>query len=457
MRYANALLCATFLLSGCADRIASPEKASKHAGDALAMRLPSSFSAPHRSGDVENDWISAFGDKALIKLVDEGMRYNPDLKQAAARVERAAALTALTRSGALPQAGISGFYHDNNNAGADEVAFGGVGISWEPDVWGRIANATAASYARTFSAAADYYYARQSLAGRIARTWFELNAAEAIYHFNKRIVTLQKKSAEILKKREEIGQGTLRDVHLANALVATAQDAAVAAKEKKERTARALEILIGRYPSATLRAGRLLHRLPPVPAGLPAEILARRPDIVAAQARVAAAFHDVEAAKMLKLPSVRLKLGAGPNTLNDAVTSLAAGIFAPLYTGGAIEARIARANAEQQAAVAAYAKTVLRALREVEDALASDAYLSRRYRYANKAVREYKAAYEMSLQNYRIGKATLMDVLIVQGKWIRAEITRLTIAKARLDNRVRLYLALGGDFEIPDANRTKAK
>lgn len=114
---------------------------------------------------------------------------------------------------------------------------------------------------------------------------------------------------------------------------------------------------------------------------------------------------------------------------------------------GLLEAQVATASADQKAAIAAYAYTALRAFQEVENALAQEKYLSEQYKYLITMESEYKTAYQMTREKYRIGQSSFLDVLITQGEWIRAEIARVQVAKKRLVNRVNLHLALGGSFE----------
>ena len=449
----------TLFFAGCAQNIPTHNDAlAKIKRGDSAPKTHSQFVSPHTQGIVRDNWIKTFHDRKLDRLVKEGEKNNPNLKVAAARVERAIALTNLTSAGLMPTIDMGGFYHQNNNTGSNKISWGGFSASWEPDVWGRVSNLVAADKALTRSQMADLEYARQSLAAQIAIDWFSLNANSRIYEFNKEIVKIQKKGVFVLSKREEIGKGNKRDVHLSNALLAAAQDAARASLDAKERSQRALEVLIGRYPKAKINPAKLTRSLPKIPSGLPAQILERRPDLIAAQERVAAAFYQEKSAKLLKMPNVRLKLGIGPNSINDAISSLTAGLFAPLYTGGAIEAQVATATAEQKEAIAAYANTVLRALEEVENGLASEKHLTTRYTYVSTMVKEYKTAYDMTIEKYRVGESNILDILIIQGKWINAEIIKMSIAKQRLVNRVKLYLALGGSFDTHRANlKPKAK
>jgi NodT family efflux transporter outer membrane factor (OMF) lipoprotein len=436
------------LLAGCAQNILTHDEAVASIKNGTDnTKVPGHFSRSTNSTKVRDDWIKTFHDPKLNRLVKEAQKNNPNLKIAASRVERAVALTKLSESELKPTINLSGYYRDNNAEGSNEIAFGGLGVSWEPDVWGRVQNVVAAQQELTAAQMADYNFARQSLAAMTAKAWFLLNADSQIYKFTKEIVKIQERGLKILTAREEIGQGNKRDVHLSRAMVAAAKDSSRASLSSKERSQRALEVLIGRYPAGKLQSGGL-DRVPPrIPTGLPAQILERRPDLIAAEERVAAAFHQKASADLLHLPSIRLKLGVGPNSINDAITSLSSGIFAPLYTGGAIEAEVAVANAEQKAAIADYAKTALRAFQEVENALAAEEHLAARLNYVETMVKEYKTAYDMTKEKYRIGESTILDILIIQGKWIKAEILKLQVIKRRLVNRVNLHLALGGSFD----------
>jgi NodT family efflux transporter outer membrane factor (OMF) lipoprotein len=436
------------LLSGCASNVLTHEDAIKSVKNGKTVKhLPKSYRGSLNKTKVQDGWIRTFHDQKLNALVKEAQINNPSLKVSAAKVERAVALINLAESELKPSVGASAYYHDNNAEGSREISFGGLSVSWEPDVWGRVGNIVSAQEELTAAQKADYNFARQSLAANTAKAWFILNANAKIYEFSKEIVVLQKKGLKILDAREKIGQGNKRDVHISKALVAEAQEATRTALTAKERSQRALEVLVGRYPSGKLQA-RSLYRVPSrIPNGLPAQLLERRPDLIAARQRVAAAFHQEASAKLLHLPSVNLKLGLGPNSINDAITNLAAGIFAPLYTGGAIEAQVAVATAEQKAAIAAYAQTALRAFQEVENALASEKHLTTRLKYVSTMVKEYKTAYDMTVERYRIGDSSVLDVIIVQGKWVAAEIKKMQVLRQRLINRVNLHLALGGSFD----------
>jgi NodT family efflux transporter outer membrane factor (OMF) lipoprotein len=436
------------LLGGCAQNIPTHEEATKSlkSGENTPS-APDQFRSSRNSRKVQDGWIKTFHDSKLNALVREAQKNNPTLKVAASRVERAVALTKLTESALKPNVNMTAYHRENNDDGASEVGFAGFGISWEPDVWGRIANETRAQEALTAAQAADFNFARQSLAANTAKAWFLLNTNAKIYNFSREVVRLQEKGLKILDAREKIGQGNKRDVHVSRALVADAEESARAALAAKERAQRALEVLVGRYPSANIHAGSLDKVPPRIPNGLPSQLLERRPDLIAAQERVAAAFHQKTATELLHLPNVNLRLSLGPNSINDAISSLAGGVLAPVYTGGAIEAQVEIATADQKAAIGNYAATALRAFKEVENALAAEKHLSARLGHVETMVKEYHTAYKMTVETYRIGESSVLDILLIQSKWIAAEIQRMQVMKQRLINRVNLHLALGGSFK----------
>jgi NodT family efflux transporter outer membrane factor (OMF) lipoprotein len=430
--------------SGCANLVAPRSDAIADINSTI--EIPKGYTTKISSKNIDDRWIKSFRDPTLNHLVKEAIDNNQNLKVAATRVERAIALTKLSESSLRPNIGASGFYRDNNAEGASEVSFGGAAISWEPDIWGRIANSVSSQKEFYRATASDYEYTRQSLAANTAKAWFLLNANSEIYEFTKEIVKLQEKGLRVLDARERIGQGNKRDVHISNALVASAKEQAQAALTAKQRAQRSLEVLLGRYPSAKLKAKKLYALPPSIPASLPAKLLERRPDLISAQSRVASAFYQKESAKLLHMPNISLKLGVGPNSINDAISNLSAGIFAPLYTGGAIEAQIDIATANQKSAIASYANKALKAFQEVENALSAEKNLLKRYKLLQITEREYNIAYKMTVERYRIGESSVLDIIIVQGQWITAEIARVQVAKKLLINRINLHLALGGSF-----------
>ena len=243
----------------------------------------------------------------------------------------------------------------------------------------------------------------------------------------------------------------MQDVYLVRADLASAEDALRQAESGKQQARRALEILLGRYPAGEIEAAsELVPVPPPVPPGIPSDLLERRADIIAADRRVAAAFFITEEARLADLPSFPINATVGGSSgLDSLVADLALGITAPLYTGGAIEAQLDIATADQDAAIAAFGATVLRALEEVEASLTDEELLTSREMFIASATENNKSAYELAKVQYDVGQTDLLSVLQMQARWVGARVSLLRVKNARLTERISLHLALGGDFDIP--------
>ena len=448
-RYILPISVATaILLGGCAHNVV-PSSEVNSAVKANAVKMPKRFESSYTGGKVADNWLRRFKDPTLNRLVKEAQSNNPDIKKAIARVEKSAALMDITYSGLMPTLNLKGNYQFRNWEVSNRHDKGDISLAlgWEPDLWGRVANEVTADSEMTIATIADFEWARQSLSAQTARAWFLLGSDKMLYDFYRQVIAIEKKARNILEKRAKIGQGNMRDVHMIRGMLAEAQDNAQRLKSQKEQHARALEALIGRYPSNTIRGKYLKRVRGKVPSGIPADLLNRRADIIAAQYRVASAFHHEKSTELLKLPRIDLEVKAGVDVVQDSVAKFIGGIFMPIFDAGKIQAKIDVATAEQKEAIANYEKVVLNALKETENYLALDKQLARREYYLDTMVKEYKEAYNMTYKNYKIGQGTILDVLSAQSKWINARILRTQVLRDRLINRVNLHLALGGSFD----------
>jgi NodT family efflux transporter outer membrane factor (OMF) lipoprotein len=452
------------VLAGCA--VTAPPPPEEIRKDALqGTGIRSSWSAGAvEAGAIADYWLASFDDPQLNALVDEAFARNPDLRAAAARVEQSAAYADIARAALLPSISLIGTGGLKTGGGSDLTsALQGVmlGISWEPDLWGRLRygrNAADESFAST---RADYEFARQSMAAQVARSWFlatearqQLAAAETMAQSSRELVRLA-------EDREKVGVGSRRDVALARGNLGTFEDGVRQARLAYGQAVRALETLVGRYPAAELQTAAALPVVPgPVPVGMPLDMLERRPDIIAAERRVAAAFDRVGEARAARLPTIRLN--ASVSALSSDVLELqedfdnpsggAGGtLFAPLYTGGALTAQVAVRTAEQKEALARYASQVLRGLGEVENALAASQVLAERVDLLARTLADQEQALEFDQQAYRIGRQDLRGVQQQQQQVQSARMALLRVQSEQLIQRVNLHLALGGAFAEPIA------
>jgi multidrug efflux system outer membrane protein len=342
----------------------------------------------------------------------------------------------------------------------DSSGLSGVGLfaAWEIDLWGRVRATARATELQYESAQLDADYARQSIAALVVKGWILAVEARLQRSLAENALKASEGLVSLAQDRLRVGNGDEYDVALAQANVEALRDTVRSLDLAYQNALRGLEALLGRYPAAAVAVA---EQLPPwtggVPAGLPSELLERRPDVVAAERRVAAAFYRVEEAKAARLP--RITLVANFTSLNselfvlqnrdNPVFSAGAGLLQPLFLGGLLQSQVDARTAEQQAAIAEYGKIGLRAFGEVEGALAAGVTAAEREQILVRAVRENERALELATLRYRIGIGDLRAVDQQQLALYAARVAVLRVQSERLVQRVNLHLALGGGFEAP--------
>jgi NodT family efflux transporter outer membrane factor (OMF) lipoprotein len=401
-------------------------------------------------------WLATFNDPALSALVTEALAHNADLQIAAARVEQAAAILQVASSPMLPSLGVTGVYSGKGGDGGGLNALF-LNASLELDVWGRLRYGEAAAQAQSEAAQADYRYARQSLAATVAKSWFLAIEAGLQRELLEETLRAALVLYRVAQDRLRIGIGDEQPVAEAAANVGSYRDMLRQAMLTRDQALRALELLLGRYPAADIAVAPRLTPLPAaVPIGLPSDLLERRPDVIAAERRVAAAFDRVGEAKAARLP--RISLTAGISVLSSEVLVLqdrsnpgygfGANLFAPLYQGGALQAQVEIRNAEQKQAMADYARVAQRSFSEVENALGADFALRERDAILVRNIADSERALELVKIQFRIGKVDLRAVEQRQQALYAALAARLRVQTEALAQRTNLYLALGGGFEV---------
>ena len=447
---------ALLVVAGCVKKPPEPAEIRKQSFPLVAPER--TWSATAAPGDVTSGWLASFQDPQLDELVREAVANNPDLRVGATRVEQAAIAVTMAKSRLLPSIGILGRGSTKLSDDMSTGLSGGIfSVSWEIDLWGRLRyarNATAETFVATQS---DYEFARQSIAAATAKSWFAATETALERKLAAAMVTSAEQRVTLAVKRVEVGAGDEQDTADARADVASYQDSEVQLALAYEQSVRALELVLGRYPSAELAARATLPELPgPVPAGLPLQLLERRPDLLAAERRVAAAFNRVGEAKAARLPSLSLTLSGGYLTssvlqLKDEYSNPSAGLsgslFAPLYKGGALKTQVKIRTAEQKQAIAAYAGVGLRAFGEVENALASELAARDRERILGRTLADSRRALEIVQSQYKVGST---DLRFVTQRQLALNSTQSALIRAQSEQRVQrvnLHLALGGSFE----------
>jgi len=433
---------------------------------------PTGWTADATAGPVPDNWLASFDDPTLTALVEEALASNPDLAASAARLEAALAQSRQSRARLFPVL--------NATASADRTTYAespplpveidgevptqpanqdtlGMGLQsqWEVDLWQRLSNAARASARSAQATAADYAYARQSLAAQVAKAYFQVLVARDQLALSRQFVKNARESDQIARLRFRAGDVSAQDTFTAEGDLADARSREEETLQAYREAVRALEILVGRYPSDALQpTADLDTQISPVPAGQPAQILERRPDLVAAERRVQAAFRLARSASAARLPQITLTAeastsGEGIGDLFDPTTSLArlgSSLFQPLFDAGLLQAQFEEATAEQRASMESYRTAALRAFLEAEDALSAEETLRSRQDSLRKAANAYEKATAIARQRYQQGDTSLTAFLDSQRQSLRARSSLITVSGTRLTNRVDLFLALGGNF-----------
>ena len=443
-------------LWGCA--LILPPSGSEIRSQSLThAELPEKWKAPGAAeGEVVDGWLATFNDAPLQALVEEALVYNPDLRVVATRVEQAEGYLKL--AGANLKPAVSALGRVGGRLSGDFSGMEGflVSASWEIDLWGRVRYGRAAAAEQYNSAQSDFEYGRQSLAALVAKSWFLATEAKLQKENAAQIVAAAEQLLNISRQRLRVGAGSELDVAVAQANLDGYRDTLRQLELAYEQSLRALELLLGRYPAAAMEAsGKLDAMPPPVPAGLPSELLERRPDVIAAERRVAAAFDRVGEAKAAMLPKISLTAGVSSVSSdlfvlkdhNNPVWSAGANLLAPIYQGGALRAQVEIRTFEQKQALAEYAQAGLRAFGEVENALASEFTLKDRQMILMSAVADNERALELSNIQYRVGSVDLRSVSQQQLALFAARSALIRVQSEARVQRVNLYLALGGSFK----------
>jgi outer membrane protein, multidrug efflux system len=430
---------------------------------------PSEWTAPVAPKPRAADgWLTEFSGGQLLALVQEAQAANPDLGAAAARVKQARADLSVATAALLPTLDGGGGASRAQRPG--DQRFPGLGqranrfnlsadVSWEPDFWGRLADQRRASAAQFRATEWDLHGAKLSLAANTVKAAVTLAEARAQVALSEKNVATRRVQLELLEKRLERGldpESAALDVSLSRADLARAEATLTDQKRTVDQSARSLEVLLGRYPAARESGLVSLPSLKGgVPSGLPAQLLSRRPDLVAAENRLYAALNLESAARKALLPSIRLTGDKGYSsqelnnliTLQSAVWTIAGQLTQPLFQGGRLRAGIKGAQARYEEQAKVYESTALTAFQEVETALAAEGFLAEQEGQLLAAAAESERSETLALGQYGRGLADVLTLLDSRQRAYEARRTLLGVQAQRLRNRADLHLALGGGFE----------
>jgi outer membrane protein, multidrug efflux system len=412
-------------------------------------------------------WLGDFGSRELRSMVEEAIGRNYSLASVRARVGQAQERARIAGADRLPRADLSeqtsrsqnlrGAAFQTVRANNFNLTFD---VAWEVDLWGRVKDLRDAELDRVTNQMSLYEASRLSLAGNVVKTAFTILEGREQIALSRRTLASLRTNLEILDSRMDAGDATERaalEISLSRADIARSESSILVFQRQVDESKRLLETLLGRYPSGNIEALSGLPRVTrSIPAGLPSDLLLRRPDLLAAEAQVDASLKELSASRKALLPSLSITSSAGTATTDDfgdlfniqnLVWGIGQNLARPIYQGGRLKANIRLDESERDELIANYAETALTAFREVETALSAERYLKAQVGALSTAVTESRRAEKLSLGDYQEGLVDIITLLESQRRAFDAESSLLSIQVALLRNRVDLYLALGGDFD----------
>lgn len=415
------------------------------------------------SPELGANWWSVFRDTELDRLEEEAIRANQDVRAAFARVGQARALSDAAGAGFWPSLSANPSVERGRSSGTT----GGVSrtqtnyslpldLSYELDVWGRVRRVSESADAATKLSATEFAVVMQAVQANVAQGYFNLRGLDTQAELLSRSLALYQRQAELVGKQAKAGLVPKADLLQAQTLVESATVQLAEVRRQRANTEHALATLTGRAPSELSLPPKLLARdVPVVPAGLPSELLGRRPDVASAEHRLIAANADIGEAKANYYPRLTLTGAAGFSTINSSqvvdwpsrVWSLGPTLNIPLFQGGRLDAAIEGAKQRHEEALANYRTAVLTAFRETEDVLND---LGNRRGAAEAQDRLVAAAREtvrlVGIQ-YRNGLVPYYQLMDAQRTLLSAELSAAQIRNLRLNSTVQLIKAVGGGWK----------
>src|SRR6185503_15360501 len=435
-----------------------------------------SFRMAEAQKDVQSlanvPWWELYRDEDLQRLIRIALDENKDLKRAVASVSEFAARMLVAKTDFLPQmnatANAPGFGNTKN------VAFPGFpnpfnyyiqgNLAWELDIWGRIRRSNEAALGDLLGREENRRALILQIVAGVAQAYFDLRQFDLQLEIARRTLQAWDESVRLAKARFREGYINKLDVDQFEAEQANAAARIAELKRNIVQKENEISVLLGRNPAQIARGRSLTEQIMPpvVPAGLPSELLQRRPDVVAAEQQLVAATARIGVAKAERFPKLSLTgiLGVASPTLTDFVSpSTSFGVLAPVLTGPLLNAQTLgfqqqAVEAQARQAVAQYEQTVLVAFREVEDALVGVSTAREQAAAQERQVNALRSALHLANLRYKGGLANYLDVLIAQRNLFEAELSLAATRRLHLVSVVQLYKALGGGWS-PEKDQPK--
>lgn len=417
-------------------------------------------------------WWKQFQDPVLDGLIAEALEKNRSVKIAAANVEQAAAVLKQTRSTLYPQVGYGGSATRQKGSELGAVPIAGVpnpqtdlqlagSASWEIDLWGKVRRQSEAATANLYATEEGRRGVVLSLVASVASGYIQLRGFDEQLEISRQTLKTYAESVRLFELQFKYGQVSQMTVEQARTQLETAAATIPGIESQIVQTENALSLLLGRHPGPIARGKSISElALPPVPAGVPSDVLANRPDIRQAEQNLVAANAKIGAAKALYFPSISLTgaLGTSSADLSNlfkgpaGIWSYAGSFTGPIFAGGAIKAGVRQAEAAQQAALLTYENAIESAFADVENALNSRQKLGEQLAARARLVKAAKEYERLANLQYGGGYAPYSTVLQAEEKLFPAQLDLVTSRTAVFSSLVTIYKVLGGGW-VDEADR----
>ncbi len=419
---------------------------------------------------IRGPWWKIYNDPTLDRLEARVNVSNQNIIQAEAQFRQARALVMAARAAYFPTIGVGVSFSRSSPSTTTVSGFGGghiqrtessdyslpVSASWEPDFWGKVRRSVESNSANAQASAADLASAELSIQAELAQDYFQLRTLDAQKKLLDRTVSLYKDSLKLTTNRYNAGVVSEADVAQADTLLKTTEAQDIDLGVQRAQLEHAVAVLTGTpAPSFSIPPMPLTASPPEIPVGVPSELLERRPDIAAAERRVAAANAQIGVADAAYYPSITLSASGGfqSSSISTWLTwpsrfwSFGPSVGWTIFSGGLRHAQTAEAGAAYDASVAAYRETTLVAFQEVEDNLSALRILGQEAEVEDAAVKAAKKSTEITSNQYKAGVAAYLNVITAESAELGNEKSAIDISGRRLNASVLLIKALGGGWD----------
>lgn len=449
--------CAAVLLAGCVNL--APEHQRPEAPVAPQWPQGPGVEAPAARQAADLQWQQFFGDARLQELIELALRNNRDLRIALLNVEVARAQAGVAAANRWPtvNVGLNASRAPTVTANGDEriVSSYQAGFqitSYELDLFGRLRNSSQAAFANYLASNEAARSAQMSLVAGVASAYLAVQADEELLALTRQTVANRENGLRLMQLMFDNGAASNLDLSTAKSSYESARATLAQAERTRQQDLNTLTLLVGQPLPQTLAGAQPLaqQRMGALLAGVPSEVLVRRPDVQQAEQQLIAAEANIGVARAAYFPSITLttSVGTASNALSDLFSrtawSVAGSALMPIFDAGRIRNNVAAARANREVAVAQYEKVVQTAFREVADALAGRATLDEQLRAQEAQAAAEATRLELVELSFRNGAASTLDLLDAQRATFAAQQAALQVRLAQLQNQVQLYKVLGG-------------